>query len=543
MTAPTALTRIERPKAAPGLEVHPPEQDGDRWVLQRGSRYIRVSPSVGRLAQELDGTRDTEEIAEQLGKPWTTGFVRQAVTKLDELELIAREGMAPPKKPGRIKIELPFTVQFAVVRPGRRMAAMQPVLTALARRAVLAPLAVIALAGLPALAFQQAHVRSLLSNPVPLSVYAALIVVMMIATSIHEMGHASALIRHGGRPSRIGVMLFYLTPAFFCDVSDSWRLPHNMQRVRIALAGPAVQTFLAGACAVAAWPMASSRVRDVLLLFAVGSYITGLLNLMPFIKLDGYLALMAKTDLPYLRDRAMTDARRAMARFLFGGVYRRELDRRWTTWFGFACMLFPLYVLGTALKLWLGVLQSGGTLGGILAGCGLTYAGWLIGRGIARLSREVKVSGAKAWRITVTSVLLGGLACAAMSIPVQSSVTGAFAKAHDGVVLQFADGSGAAAVRAGQQAELVGNGPVLHPHYANVTVTGQRSREQVPVTAFYPVDFSADTAKVPADVFSANVGDRAKSTLPDRGMARVNVGQQPLWKHVYRNYIAPFNPF
>lgn len=27
------------------------------------------------------------------------------------------------------------------------------------------------------------------------------------------------------RPSRMGVMLFYLLPAFFCDVSDGWRLP------------------------------------------------------------------------------------------------------------------------------------------------------------------------------------------------------------------------------------------------------------------------------------------------------------------------------
>ncbi|MGW2005378.1 daptide biosynthesis intramembrane metalloprotease [Streptomyces tubercidicus] len=543
MTAPTALSHTERPKVAPGLEVYPLEQNGGRWVLQRGSRYIRVSPAVGRLAQELDGTRGIDEIAEHLGKPWTAVFVRQAVTKLDELELIARDGMKPPKKPGRIKVEMPFTVQFAVLRPGRRMAAMQPVLTALARRAVLAPLAVIALAGLPALTVQQAHIRSLLSNPIPLSVYAALVVVMIIATSIHEMGHASALIRHGGHPSRIGVMLFYLTPAFFCDVSDSWRLPHRMQRVRVALAGPAVQTFLAGACALAAWPMADSRVRDVLLLFAIGSYITGLLNLTPFIKLDGYLALMAKTDLPYLRDRAMTDARRAMARFLFGGTYSRELDRRWTTWFGFGCMLFPLYVLGTGLKLWLGILQSGGTLGGILAGCGFTYAGWLIGRGIARLSREVKVSGAKAWRITVVSVLLGGLACAATFIPVTSSVTSAFTKTPDGVVLQFADGSGADAVRAGQKVELVGNGPVLHPHYLNGTIVGHRSREQVPVTAFYPIDLGADTVNVPADVFRISVGDQTTFMLPDRGTAQVNVGQQPLWEHVYRSYIAPFNPF
>lgn len=85
-----------------------------------------------------------------------------------------------------------------------------------------------------------------------------------------------------------------------------------------------------------------SPLHDGMLIFGVSTYLTGVLNFVPLVKLDGYLALMSHLDIPHLRDRSMTDARRFLARILFGGRYSRELPQlTWAVPFGFACMLFP----------------------------------------------------------------------------------------------------------------------------------------------------------------------------------------------------------
>ena len=47
---------------------------------------------------------------------------------------------------------------------------------------------------------------------------------------------------------------------------------------------------------------AAAPVRSELILFASGAFLGGLLNLIPFVKFDGYLALMSHVDVPRLRD-------------------------------------------------------------------------------------------------------------------------------------------------------------------------------------------------------------------------------------------------
>ncbi|MCR2185631.1 hypothetical protein NSX52_24025, partial [Salmonella enterica] len=79
-----------------------------------------------------------------------------------------------------------------------------------------------------------------LTTPMPLTGLLILIAVLSLATLLHEAAHGLTLARFGGSPRRAGFMLFYLTPAFFVDVTDGWRLPKRSQRVAIALAGPAV---------------------------------------------------------------------------------------------------------------------------------------------------------------------------------------------------------------------------------------------------------------------------------------------------------------
>ncbi|MFI5758064.1 daptide biosynthesis intramembrane metalloprotease [Streptomyces sp. NPDC051569] len=535
---PAAYTR--RPSCAPGTEIHPPMgDDGGQWVLQKGPRYIRVGASVARLAERMDGQRDHADLAEVLGRPWSEALVSRTVQQLDDLGLIDRGDTAAPRRPSRMKIVPPFTLQLTLLRPGPTMQRMRPFFSLIANRFVVLAAVLVAVAGFAALAVRSGEVTRVLGEPLPATTYVGVLLGLVVGTSIHELGHAATLIHYGGRPSRIGVMLFYLMPAFFCDVSDSWRLPHRNQRVRVALAGPAVQTFLAGAAALAVLVTEPSGFRDGLLFFAVGGYVTGALNLLPFVKLDGYLALMTRIDVPYLRDRATGDARRAVARLLFGGTYQRELTSRWTTLYGLACLCFPLYLLSTALTVWIGVLQRGGILGLLLVLCGFLYALYFLVRGGRRLAREVRAAGAARWRVlTVTAALAAGLGALAF-VPQPYAVQAAYVTRDGAVELVLLDGSDAAGIEAGQRVELLRNGAVLHTRVGAAAVTtGQGTAGTAPLSSFFPVTLAAEPdLPVTGYALTLTPGERPDA---ESGAARVLVGDLPLWEVVYRGYLKPF---
>ncbi|MFU8872167.1 daptide biosynthesis intramembrane metalloprotease [Micromonospora sp. SL4-19] len=528
----------QRPRPAPGTEVHLPAVDGDPYVIQRGPKYVRVGRDVARLARAMDGQSDHAALSEALGPPWTVELVAQAVEKLDKLGLVDRGDMVAPRRAPRIKVVPPFTIQLTLVRPGRAMQALRPVLGAFASRFVSYAALAIGLGGIIALVVQSAAVAQVLAEPLAASTYVGVLLALIVATSIHELGHAATLLHYGGHPARIGVMLYYLMPAFFCDVSDSWRLPRRDQRVRVALAGPAVQTFLAGVSALLALLPAQSGLRTGLLFFAVVCYLTGLLNLLPFIKLDGYLALMTRVDVPFLRTRAMTDARRAIARLLFGGRYERELSTRWTTWYGLACLGFPVYLLGTALGLWAEVLQGGGVVGLILLACVVGYLLYVMARGLRRTAREVRAAGAPRWRVLLgTGVLVGGLG-ALMVLPLPYSVSGAFISRSGTTELVLLDGADTASLAPGQTVELARNGLIVQGTLGEATIApGPGQASTAPLSSFFPLRLDSDP-DLPVTSYRLVSADGAVQNTA--GVARVDVGTLPLWKLLYRTYVHPF---
>ncbi|MFX5693168.1 hypothetical protein ABTE17_21040, partial [Acinetobacter baumannii] len=83
------------------------------------------------------------------------------------------------------------------------------------------PLAALIVAGLVALGAQAADVVAALTSPLPLVDVLVVAVVLVAATLLHEAAHGVTLAHGGGQPRRAGVMLLYLGPAFFVDVTDA----------------------------------------------------------------------------------------------------------------------------------------------------------------------------------------------------------------------------------------------------------------------------------------------------------------------------------
>ncbi|MFD6528730.1 daptide biosynthesis intramembrane metalloprotease [Streptomyces sp. NPDC060184] len=541
--APALPPLPERPALADEVLVHEPAGEGAPWIVQFGAgRYLRVGAGMARLLRSADGTNTAQDIAEHLGRPWTAELVGEGLLRAQKMELL-QDPAREPVRTRRFAFVPPLTFQYTVVRPDRLLARLRPLTARLARRAWAVALVALVAGGLLSAAFQLPTATDALSGPLPVSALVALVVVTYLGTALHEMAHGAVLSHYGGKPSRMGVMLFYLTPAFFCDVTDGWRLPNGAQRVRIALAGITVQAAIGGAAGLASAVVAlaggSGTVRELLLLLTVTSFLSGFFNAVPFIKLDGYLALMSHLDVSHLRDRSMADARRWAAKVLFGGRYEKTLpELGWAPLFGLACMVFPLYVLGTAFTLWRSMLENMGLVGAVVVSLALLALLTRCCTGALRLGAEALAAGAARWRIAVVSLAaLAAVAAVAVGVTLPYTVTGGFVNEHGRVVFVATGAADLDAVAPGAKVRLLGSGIVLHEELGAAEVESTRPTDvSAPFSVFAPVT-GLDAMALPA----TGIPLRADAP-PSRstGLAEIDAGRRSLGAWLYLRYLAPF---
>jgi putative peptide zinc metalloprotease protein len=112
----------------------------------------------------------------------------------------------------------------------------------------------------------------------------------------HEFGHATALVRFGGKRPEIGWGIYLWYSVFFADLSEAWRMPRR-DRVRVDLAGMYFQAMfllLYGAL----W---FTTHRQVWFHIFYLSDLQLAANLNPFLRMDGYWALIDALGLNSLR--------------------------------------------------------------------------------------------------------------------------------------------------------------------------------------------------------------------------------------------------
>ncbi|MEV1004623.1 daptide biosynthesis intramembrane metalloprotease [Nonomuraea sp. NPDC050202] len=521
-----------RPRLADDVQVHAPEHEGAPWIIQRGpGRYIRVGADMARLGRALDGDRDHAELMADLGPKWTPQALGYALGELQRMKLLDDGSRGRSATAPWVKYVPPLTLQITLLRPARLLAWCRPLLAALANRFWAVVAVVIALAGPVSLALNGGALAQALGSPLPLSVYAWVAAGSYLVMVVHELSHGAVLSHYGGRPSRMGVMLLYLLPAFFCDVSDGWRLGHKERRVRVALAGVATQFVVAGAVAVVALPTGEAA----LLVFSVVTYTSGLLNLLPFIKLDGYLALMSHLDISDLRKRAMIDARRLVTRLLFGGTYPVELPGlRWAVPYGLACLVFPVYLVGVlALSLWGELLRGLGLLGTVAISVVVLL---LLGRllvGFLLRVQEARTSGASVWRIGgVIAVLACGLTAVLMTVQVPYVISGGYHYRQGQLELVVPGGD--EAITRGAQVRLLRNGVVLREQVGSAVVaSATASSTTVPISALLPIR-AEGTLPMTVSAYPLTV----RETPGERsGAARVDAGSRPLGEWLVATYL------
>jgi putative peptide zinc metalloprotease protein len=149
------------------------------------------------------------------------------------------------------------------------------------------------------------------------------LILMTTTGTIHEFGHAMTLKHYGGEVHQMGFLLFYLSPAFYVDVSDSYILPRK-ERLWVTMAGTYTELIL---CSIATffWYFATpgTLIYDlafqVILFTGISSFF---INMNPLIKLDGYYAVMDLVEIPDLREESFA----YLSRLIKKNIFRMKVE-------------------------------------------------------------------------------------------------------------------------------------------------------------------------------------------------------------------------
>jgi putative peptide zinc metalloprotease protein len=125
---------------------------------------------------------------------------------------------------------------------------------------------------------------------------------LAVVKIIHEFGHGLTAKHFGGEVHEMGMLFLVLTPALYCDVTDSWLLPNKWHRIWISAAGIYVELFLAS-IATFVWfnteqGLLNSLSMAVMFICSVN---TVLFNANPLLRYDGYYVMSDWLEIPNLR--------------------------------------------------------------------------------------------------------------------------------------------------------------------------------------------------------------------------------------------------
>jgi putative peptide zinc metalloprotease protein len=301
-TMPVADAPDRVPRLAAGVELLG-EYQGSGYhqppslVRRADGQVIQMSALLYQVASRIDGSRDPAAIANlvsaDLGRTMTAEQVRYVVTaKLLPLGIVAADDApaAPPKANPLLALRARGTLL-----PERAANAAGTLLRPLFRW----PLVVAVVASVAAMDWWlfAVHglgggVRQVLRNPADLLIVLGLSVV---SAMFHECGHATGCRYGGARPGVIGAGIYLVWPAFFTNVTDSYRLS-RAGRLRTDLGG----LYFNAVFILALAGIYQATSSEILLLVIAFTHLEMLEQLMPFVRFDGYFILSDLIGIPDL---------------------------------------------------------------------------------------------------------------------------------------------------------------------------------------------------------------------------------------------------
>lgn len=237
------------------------------------------------------------------------------------------------------------------------------------------------------------------------------------ADLIHELSHGLACKHYGGPVHEIGIFLqFHVQPLPYCDTSSSYLFTHKRHKLIVQMAGTIGSVMVSAVLVLllAVVPRTVVVYPGLLVAFGINTSFVVALNLIPFVKYDGYYALADHLGIPNLRERSFEYLRVRLQRALLGepppAVSVQPRERR----------IFLLYAPLSAsfTVLWVVLVYSVVVfeplverLQGFGLVLGLLIVGVLSRNMIARPAWRAVVFAVTHWRALRRPRLIGAVAC------------------------------------------------------------------------------------------------------------------------------------
>lgn len=273
-------------------------RDPPMLVRRADGQTISVTPLLAAVLDAVDGQRTHLEVA------WEVARTTDRILSADEVGSLIDEKLRPlglvvdgdDEEPEveRSNPLLALRLRFVVTNPRITNAVTRP-FAALFHPWVVAPVV---------LAFVAVSTWVLFGKGVGSGLHEAfyepelllLVVALTVASAgFHEFGHAAACRYSGATPGAMGAGLYLVWPAFYTDVSDSYRLDRR-GRLRVDLGGLYFNTIFALGTFAAWWLID----WDALLLVVPLQLFQMVRQLLPLVRFDGYHILADVTGVPDL---------------------------------------------------------------------------------------------------------------------------------------------------------------------------------------------------------------------------------------------------
>lgn len=193
---------------------------------------------------------------------------------------------------------------------------------------------------------------------------------------LHELSHALACRRYGGKVYEMGVLFILFIPLTYVNASSSWSFPTRWQRIHVAVSGMYMELFVAWIALLywAAFPGTAGALiaHNTVIVAGISSL---LFNANPLMRFDGYYVLSDMTGIPNLYFRGL-DIVRQYAKKWWLGIPLPEAVTGYSLFvklYGVAVYLWRVLVLLTLAYLASKMFSGWGILLAIIALISWTY--------------------------------------------------------------------------------------------------------------------------------------------------------------------------
>jgi multidrug resistance efflux pump len=338
------------------------ESGAARYVVRNTatSRYFLLRQPEYQIFLRIDGTNPAAAIASPPASTPGPRATREAavrfLNKLDSLGLLARNN-----RPQTQAAERGAYYRIRLFNPDRLLTWVDTKFGwALTRPFITASFVLMVLAAL-GLVLRASEALAYTSYTYEEYGLATILLFTLGILTLHEMAHGLACKHFGGEVREVGfLMIFYVVPAFYCNVSDIYRFGRKRERLWVIGAGIYWQLLVSAAGAVV-WLIATPQTlpADFAFLVLLGGTFNVAVNCNPLIKLDGYYALSQIFGIQNLQAKSAAYVRSIVKRVIDGPEARIKSDSRFR---GLYAGYWVLSIAYSVTLVWLIVTRAGDAL-------------------------------------------------------------------------------------------------------------------------------------------------------------------------------------